>query len=137
MRFITLTLVLLACADSPDPVQPPTPVAQQPTVRAQPPLEVQARLEWVGEALAEDGTGGKRLSGQAVHVNIEREGWPGRAMEPVLLVGQLRFNSYSHVSPTVLRYVVDGPDLLPQGAEASVRYGSHDVARFMLPAVER
>ena len=150
MRFLVLTLALLACVDAPDSVDPPTPpasVTQQPEARSRsaevkqptaPPLDaIQVRLEWIGEALAEDGMGSKQLSGQAVQVDIESAGWPGRAMEPVLHVGQLRFNSYSHVSPTVLRYVVDGPDLLPQGAEASVRYGSYEAARFILPAVER
>ena len=151
MRSILLTLALLAlpaCSDSPDPVQPPAAQpAAQPSARSRalefsqpksPPLDaVQVQLQLIGEAVAENGAGGRGLSEQAVHVDIERFAWPGRAMEPELIVGQLRFVAYSHVSPTVLRYVVDGPGLLPTGAEASVRYGVHDVARFMLPVVER
>ena len=145
MRLFPIFFVVLACADTPSIENPVTtaPVMPQSNSRSiqseVPATPVQTvdfvRIAVMESALAEDGRGGQRMSPNAVAIEIETEGWPGRAMDPVLRVGEYQFTAYTHVSPTVLRYVVDGPELLPAGAEAVVHFGRQEVARFLLPAV--
>jgi hypothetical protein len=142
MRFFYLLLLLTACAGAPsNPVAPdalePEPV---PTARTPDPVATEAqRIEEVqllaiDTAESEDGFGNLVTSTLAIAIEIQTEGWPGKAMDPVLVVGEARFTHYSHPSPTVIRFVVADPALLPAGAEAIVRYGEREVARFTLPA---
>lgn len=73
------------------------------------------------------------LSEGRVAVDLTSEGWPGRAMGPELVSGDLRVDTAEHLHPTALRFTVDRAEL-PLGTEASVYYGNDEVARFVLPS---
>jgi len=147
MRFLSLVLFLYGCADStsvengePPSIAAPTPAARTQTPPASPEPEKaveNVRIVRIGPALAEDGLGKRLQSQDAVLIDIETSGWPGQAMDPVLIVGERRFTAYTHVSPTLLRYTAERHEYLPEGTSAVVRYGNRDVAHFTLPAVEQ
>ena len=146
MRSLPTLFLLAACTagsgpppepglDAPDPVtpSPAAPVAAPPpaAVAAPPPPPDDAPDPGdppVSVRVVPDGPG--------MAVEITTDGWPGRAMEPALHVGQHRFDAYVHTSPVTLRFDVAEPDLLPQGAEARVQYGDDVVVSFVLPAPE-
>jgi len=137
MRFFYLFFILSACTSAPDGVEStaPAPSAQRQGPVSSPEIKSIANVHIValGEATGEDGRGGQRLSQQAYAIDIETDGWPGRAMEPSLQVGEHTFHKYTHPTPTTIRFVVMEAALLPSGAEAVVRYGRDEVARFVLP----
>ena len=151
MRVLIFLVGLMACAGAPDPVgsvdapepQPreaatSKPVAsstESPTAPEEATVHA-VRIVPLGVAMAEDGVGGRVSSETSVAIDIETEGWPGQAMEPSLEVGELRFAAYSHVSPTVLRFVATRVELLPAGDTGIVRYGDREVLRFVIPEDE-
>ncbi len=68
-------------------------------------------------------------------VDLESDGWPGRASSPALIVGQERYENGEHPSPTVLRFELPAGAAFPAGAPCSVWYGEDEVARFVAPEV--
>lgn len=64
-------------------------------------------------------------------------GWPARALDPVLHVGDLHFHHYEHVDRTTLRFVVDDVTRLRVGAQVFVQYGSDERTRVRLPDLEK
>lgn len=120
-----------------EPAPEPAPaVSDDPLDNPEPSMDVTARLVQVGPALAEDGEGGRAESGQAVAIDLRSDGWPGEGMEPSLHVQGLVFRAYTHVDPVTLRFVVAGPERVPEGAVATLRYGDRPVGEVVLPAVE-
>ncbi|MFT7518775.1 MAG: hypothetical protein ACI9MC_000907 [Kiritimatiellia bacterium] len=131
MRIHVLLLALAACGSDRVPAAQTSPV----TARAASNHTTVVRISPAPAQLAEDGRGHQIASKNPVTVEIETDGWPGRAMEPALHVNDLRFYVYTHSSPTTLRFVVADASLLPEYADASVIYGEYEHARFVLPAV--
>jgi hypothetical protein len=87
----------------------------------------------VDAARGEDGHGRLVAARAPVALDLIRdEGWPGRALDPVLHVGELTFTRYEHTSPTVLRYVAADRDALPGAAAAFVQWGDDESSRVAL-----
>jgi len=80
----------------------------------------------------EDGRGGRVAPERPVAIDLRRPaGWPGRALDPVLHVGPLRFRDYAHAGPEVLRFVADAA-ALPEGAEVAVWWGDDRESRIVV-----
>lgn len=81
-------------------------------------------LNDVDVAEAEDGQGQIVAARNPLAVDIRAESWPGRALDPVLSIGQsLQLRHYRHPGPGLLRFVIADADLLPQGAVVTLQYG--------------
>jgi hypothetical protein len=75
---------------------------------------------------AEDGRGQSVPAVHPVALDVRADAWPGRALDPILEVGELRFRRYSHPGPGVLRYVAADADALPEGASVRLSWGDDD-----------
>lgn len=98
-----------------------------PTVRALAATGLRVSPVDVGEA--EDGTGQIVVAVRPVAIDVLAPAWGGRALDPVLEIGGLRFHHYSHPGPGILRFVAADGDALPDG-EVAVRWGE---ARVVVP----
>jgi len=72
---------------------------------------------------AEDGHGATVAAQDALAFDLDATQLPPRALDPVLLVGQLRFTSYTHPRVGTLRFVVADRAALTPGARVAVQYG--------------
>ena len=82
---------------------------------------------------AEDGHGHTVTAPADPHaLDLHADGWPGRALDPVLHVGDLRFHRYSFPAREVMRFVVDDVGRLPVGAEAWLQWGDDEASRIVL-----
>ncbi len=81
----------------------------------------------------EDGRGRTRKA-DAPHALVLKSdaGWPGRALDPVLHIGDLHFHDYVHVDRTTLRFVVDDVRRLGVGDAVFVQYGEETRTRVRL-----
>ncbi|MBI5500834.1 MAG: hypothetical protein HY907_11375 [Deltaproteobacteria bacterium] len=82
----------------------------------------------------EDGRGNRVPAVRPVALDVRAEAWGGRALDPVLEVGDLRFHHYSHPEIGVLRYVAADLEALPAGAPVSVRWRGD--GRDRIPVVQ-
>ncbi len=83
--------------------------------------------------LGEDGHGQLVTARRSVALDIRADAWPGRALDPVLYVGQeLLFRRYSHPSPGVLRFVAADASALPAGVEVFLGYDDNQSARVLV-----
>lgn len=65
-------------------------------------------------------------------VRLVAESWPGRAEDPVLIVGDLRFTRYDHPHPTVLRFFTDGEKIPIDATILVLQYGDDPRSRVVL-----
>ncbi len=86
----------------------------------------------------EDGRGAMVPATDAVALDVVApDGFPGRALDPVLYVGQLRFTRYSHPTPDRMRFVVADRAVLPEGAEVALQWGDDRESRVVVtPSLE-
>jgi hypothetical protein len=98
-------------------------------VVAKPRLEITA----ITAAEAEDG-GGRRVTAPAAPraLDLHAESWPGRALDPVLRVGELRFHHYTFPAKGVMRFVVDDVARLRSGDEVSLQWGDDASTRVVV-----
>ena len=124
MRLIPLVFLALAAGcgeegpprgETPAPA-PASAAARRPEVRA-------VRVTPVAAAVVEDGTGARVPAPRPVAVDLVADGWPGRALDPVLEIDGRRFHDYGFPAPGVIRFVVADEALVPPGAELAVQYG--------------
>lgn len=127
--------LLLAAARDPGPAQAaPVPDETPPSAagtgkRAVPRLEISA----IAAAEAEDGEGASVTAPPAPRaLDVLAPSWPGRALDPVLHVGELRFHRYTFPAKGVMRFVVDDVSRLRDGDEASLRWGDDESSRVVL-----
>lgn len=73
-----------------------------------------------------------KLDADRVAIDLHAESWPGRALDPVLTIGQLRLTEYEHPSKEVLRFVVPDASQLVAGAEVVLQYGDDDSSRVVV-----
>jgi hypothetical protein len=79
----------------------------------------------------EDGHGAQIPATDPARLDVQREGgFPGRAVDPVLHVGALRFLYYEHVGGDVLRFIVADRAALPEEAEIFVQWGDDERSRI-------
>lgn len=103
------------------------PVAAQPPEGMAPvPDVVTVSVHALGPGAAGDGAGGTVQSGDVVAVDL-LGAFGGRALDPVLHLGQARFPGYEHPAPGVLRFriadrawLADRPARLVYGDEPPV-----------------
>lgn len=112
-------------ATTPAPAPAPAAQPRQPAIYA---LTIEPSDARVGE----DGHGRRVAATAARALVVRAEAWPGRALDPVLHVGRLRFHHYDHPSKNELRYVVADVALLPDGAEVALQYGEDTRSRIVL-----
>ena len=80
--------------------------------------------------------------GRAVRREIEAEGWPGRALDPVLHVDERRFYHYTHPGPGLIRFTLANGAWIEEAVSLSLSYdcpqGCADEAELWpLPTPER
>ena len=117
---------------SPAEVAPAAPEEAGPAASpATPPrAEVTLALSPVEATEAEDGRGRMVPATDPVAIDLRSDaGWPGRALDPVLHVGPLRFARYEHVDPTILRFVAADRGALP-AAEVALQWGDDASSRI-------
>jgi hypothetical protein len=126
---------------SPDVPNPPAQTAESAPmsdrVRGPVASPVVERLEVtaVDQAEGEDGHGQIVPARRAVALDVIADAWPGRALDPVLHVGQgLVFRRYGHPGPGVLRFVAADADALPAGAPVYLQWGDDDGSRVEVSA---
>ena len=152
MKTSTLSVVLLlvACqATTPDSSTiPPKQTASAGVTRhdteaeqVSSPLEralsgVVLHVRPIATAEAEDGLGGVSRTESPVALDLERSGgWPGRAGDPILSIGALRYTRYSYPTPTTLRYIAQDPGPFePNVTPISLQFGE-DVGSRIVPLV--
>jgi hypothetical protein len=98
-------------------------------VVAKPRLEITA----IPAAEAEDG-GGRRVTAPPAPraLDLHADAWPGRALDPVLRVGELRFHHYTFPAKGVMRFVVDDVARLRAGDEVSLQWGDDASTRVVV-----
>ena len=106
--------------------------AAQVVVAAPPSTRPLVALRALGDGDAEDGAGHLVHGARCVAVDLDARAFPPRALDPVLLVGALRFVHYTHPSGGVLRCTLDAARRLPLGAAVSVQYGEDTRGRRVL-----
>ena len=85
----------------------------------------------------EDGRGRIVPASDPVYVDLVRPGgFPGRARDPELHAGQLRFSRYSHPAPDRLRFVVKDRALLT-GAPLALQYEADPASHTPLQLGDR
>lgn len=105
--------------------------AAPPTARG----VVAPRLEIgvIAAAEAEDGRGGRVAAPRAPRaLDLHAASWPGRALDPVLHVGELRFRRYTFPAKGVMRFVVDDVARLRDGDEVALQWGDDASTRVVL-----
>ncbi len=87
---------------------------------------------------AEDGRGGRITAPAAPRgLDVHADGWRGRAVDPVLHVGTLRFHHYTFPAKGVMRFVVDDVARLRSGDEVALQWGDEVSSRVVLtPSLE-
>jgi len=105
-----------------------------PGMVAKPRLEITA----ITAVEAEDGRGGRVTAPLAARaLDLHATSWPGRALDPVLHVGELRFRHYTFPAKGVLRFVVDDVARLRDGDEVSLLWGDDAGSRVVVtPSLE-
>ncbi|MCR9162445.1 MAG: hypothetical protein ACE37F_19590 [Nannocystaceae bacterium] len=93
-------------------------------------------VEPIDVARGEDGHGRTRAAADPHALVLKSDaGWPARALDPVLHVGDLHFHDYEHVDRTTLRFVVDDVRRLGVGDSVFVQYGEETRTRVRLGAL--
>lgn len=80
----------------------------------------------------EDGHGATIPADRPIALELDAHRFPPRALDPVLLVGSLRFVHYDHPAPGRVRFVVASRALLPEGATVAVQYGDDASTRTIV-----
>lgn len=145
MRPIILAFGLAACGGPTQPAAAPGPASSSREIATAPTPSVSAPAapastealpapspDQSGEPRQVDSTASV-VDGELV-IDLQSDGWPGRAHDPELRVGQHVLTEYHHTAPTTLRFQVPpGVELVP-GTQAVVWYGDDAYAQTTLPA---
>jgi len=82
---------------------------------------------------AEDGLGHRVTSPVDPRaLDVHAPAWPGRALDPVLTIGELSFHHYEFPAKGVMRFVVDDVARLHTGDEAWLQWGDDAASRVVL-----
>ncbi len=101
-------------------------------VAARKPAVVELRVTEISASHAENGRGAIVATKRPVALDVVAPSWRGRALDPVLSVGRLRFHKYSHPAKGVLRFIMSDVDQLVAGAEVSLQYGGDVSSRVVV-----
>jgi len=79
---------------------------------------------------AEDGRGNRLEATAPVALDITAERWPGRALDPVLHIGDRTFHEYRFPAPGVMRFVLtEGAFLVDPNHTIFLQYGDDEGSR--------
>ena len=92
------------------------PMAPQPAV-------IETRRVPVEVDEAEDGWGQQIPAPAPVAIEVQAERWGGRALDPVLHLGERRFTHYTHPGPGRIQFVLADEQWLDDGAPLAIQYG--------------
>lgn len=140
--FVTLAALVAVGACDPgsarvavDEVAPARPQLAGMVVTAKAPT---LKVHKIAAPVAEDGNG-HRVTAPADPraLDLIAPSWPGRALDPVLHIGDLHFHQYRFESREIMRYVVDDAARLPAGAEVWLQWGNDESSRIVItPSLE-
>jgi hypothetical protein len=88
----------------------------------QPPI-IDTRRVPVDVEEAEDGWGQQIPAPAPVAIEVRAERWGGRALDPVLHLGERRFMHYTHPGPGRIQFVLADERWLDDGPELAIQYG--------------
>jgi hypothetical protein len=129
MRLASL-LLLAACAADPPASPPPAATGPRAVAPRGAPSITEVRVRPVATQRAEDGRGNVIEAPRPIAIELRAPGgWPGRALDPVLHVGELLFREYTFPEPEVIRFVAADEALVPAGAAMAVQYGDDLASR--------
>jgi hypothetical protein len=86
---------------------------------------------------AEDGRGTSARAARAIAFDLNAHLLPPRALDPVLLVGDLTVRHYSHPRVGTLRFVLDETALPANGTSVAAQYGDDERSRVTLGVIDR
>lgn len=86
---------------------------------------------------AEDGRGTSARAARAIAFDLDAHLLPPRALDPVLLVGELTVRHYSHPRVGTLRFVLDEAALPANGTSVAAQYGDDERSRVTLGVIDR
>lgn len=104
---------------------PPSSTAAPAPASSRPPFV--ARV--VDATHGENGRGEVVPAASPIAFDLDAGPWPVRAMDPVLLIGELRFRHYTYPSPGLLRFIAADRATLPEGAEVAMQWGDDASSR--------
>lgn len=90
------------------------------------------RAHKITTTVGEDGRGTVVVAVTPVAFDVRAQSWPGRALDPVLHVGDLHFRHYSFPEKGVIRFVASDAADLAEGAEVWLRFGDDQRTRVVL-----
>jgi hypothetical protein len=140
LLFSAVSCASTSGGDPPAPASSPLTADEPPPTRAAAPLQAPGagqvieiaavRVTPIEATEGEDGRGALVAAAAPVAIDLDvLDGWPGRAREPELHVGQLVFRRYRHVSVQTLRFVVADRTVLRDAGPVSVRWGDDEATR--------
>ncbi len=112
--------------------EPARPRAAPPPAQPRQPAVFDLALSKVDVPRAENGAGQLVAAVNPVAIDVRADAWPGRALDPVLTVGQLELHHYSHPDKHTLRFVIADAAALAPGAEVAVQYGNDTSSRVIV-----
>lgn len=86
---------------------------------------------------AEDGHGTNARAARAIAFDLDAHLFPARALDPVLLIGDLTLRHYSHPRVGTLRFVLDETALPANGTSVAAQYGDDETSRVTLGVIDR
>ncbi len=120
MRWIPLVILLLGCVDSRD---------DEASVRRAA-AEAAAHEPMVRRVAV---TGFTLVTGRPGAFEVRADGgWPGRALDPVLAIGDLRFHDYEFPARDTIRFALPDTAALPDGAAVSLQFGDDVGSRVVI-----
>lgn len=109
--------------------QPASPQLSMLSAAAAPTLKISA----VVTTVAEDGQGHRVSPPKNPRaLDLVAPQWRGRALDPVLHVGDLHFHTYSFEGRQVMRFVVDDVARLRSGSEVWLQWGDDESSRVVI-----
>ena len=121
LKAFALAILVSGCAGE-GASAPPAPRSAAPAaIRAF--AATGLRIAPIAAPLGEDGRGATVTAVHPVAIDVLAAAWPGRALDPVLEVGDLRFHHYSHPAPGVLRFVAADGTAIPAEGEVAIQWG--------------
>ena len=114
--------------------QPQAPATTNAPSEPRQPAVFGLALKRVEVERAEDGGGNTIVAKDPIALDVRADQWQGRALDPVLYVGQLHLHSYSFVNKETMRFVLADASLLVAGSEVAVQYGDDTSSRVIVTA---